>query len=748
MTQPPTEKNKKAVSLEQLEQALESALHTDAAIPRQVRNLLTISQRRAAPPSEQYHPPTLNTMDARYSALVGLAHTMSPQTLDKLYFELRGVPELETRLLLQARLLPYFDQPLQYTRAREIWSQLERIQNAVVSISILIHLAALSASENDFEFQQMGALGGVIEVAQSIPNAEARVRSLAALANHAPPKVAAKLYRQIFALLARLPNESLKSTTIAALARYAPHQAESLIVDSARAIVRSVHRARALVALVQAFPERADLKKEALVAVARIDNEEDKVEILSQFAASLQRQEIEGTDYPEVLRHALQIAIEINKRVLRAKALVALAPLLTTDLQGEALAAVNALANERERAALLAELAPCLPPNVLVASLAVAHTMREQDARAHALTVLAHHVPAQARQQTVLDAFAAASNLANHYERVTALLELVDVLPDTLRGQAFTNALETTRLIENENARARALGMLGHHLPDGLRSRALEAALELGSVDQRISTLASLAPYLKGAEHERAVQHMLEAVQQIPLDYKRARALSTIAPHLTPDVIHEALRIVEDLVEPLDRFNAYLTLSHSLAPEQRPETVARAWALIPKIEEGYDRAVALVAIAPYLPASQNTHLKQMALKVVQSIEEDYDKASVISLLATLFADNPYGEAFTHMPDRSILLAQAVKAALSLPYQNARVELLTRCVPLWLQLNDTLRYALWKEAARRLKALPLPDVLLCLEALMPILESFGGAEISAKMLETLGFHAVPFDNENR
>ncbi len=746
MTQQPTEK-KNVVSLEQLEQALEAALHTDAALSRQVRNLLTISQRRATAPSEQYHPPALNTMAARYSALVALAHTLSTESLDKLYFELRGVPELETRLLLQARLLPHFSLPLQYTRAREIWSQLEGIQNAVVSISILIHLAGLSAAEDNFEFQQMGALGGVIDVAQRIQSPEARVRSLAALANHAPPKVAAKLYRHIFAVLARLPNETLKSTTIAALARYAPHQVETLIIDSARAIMRSAHRARALVALVQAFPERTDLKKEALAAVARIDNEDDKVEILSHFAASLQRQEIEGLDYPEVLRTALQIAIEINKRVLRAKALVSLAPLLTPDLQGEALAAVNALVNERERASLLAELAPSLPPNVLVASLAVAHTMREQDARAHALTVLAHHVPAQARQQTVLDAFAAASNLSNHYERVTALLSLADVLPDTLRGQAFANALETTRLIENENARARALGMLGHHLPEGLRSRALEAALELNNIDQRISTLASLAPYLRGAEHERAVRHMLDAAQQINLDYKRARALSTIAPHLTPQVIDEALDIVGGLSEPLDCFTAYLTLSHSLTPEQRPEIIAKAWTLIPKIEEGYDRAGALVSIAPYLPASQSATLKQMALKVVQSIEEDYDKASAITLLATLFADNPYGEAFTHMPERSTLLAQAVKAALSLPYQNVKVELLARCVPLWLALPDALRYGLWKDAARRLKVLPLPDVLLCLETLLPVLESIGGAEVSIKMIETLGFNAMLSDRDS-
>lgn len=736
----PQPDQKKTISLEQLEHALEQALQADAsALPRQIRNLLTISQRRAAPPSEMYRAPAHHAPAARYSALVSLAHALPEPALEALYEELRALPDLETRLTLQAELLRHFSASVQQARAHEIWGQLENIRNAVTSITILLQLAALPALEPGAELEKMTALGGVIDVAQKIPNLEARVRSLAALANHAPQTVAAKLYRTIFALLPRLPNESLKSTTIVTLARYAPERVENLMIENARLIVRSSHRARALVALIPLFPERPELMHEALAAMARIESEDDRTEVLCNFAASLQRQDMDGIEYPETLRDALDVAIGLNKRLLRARALVALAPLLTTDLQGEALAAVNALPNERERATLLAELAPSLPPNVLVASLAVAHTMREQDARVHALTVLAHHVPQHARHQTILDAFAAASNLSNQYERVTALLGLVDVLPDQLRGQAFVNALDATRMIENPHARARALSMLGQHLPERLRSRALDAALELGHIEQRLSTLTSLAPHLKSGEHARALRHMLDSAQQIQLEYKRARAISLIAPHLTGSLIDEALELAHALTDPLDRFNAYLALSHNLSPQQRPQIIALAWDLLDKIEQGYDRAGALMAIAPYLNAEQSALLKEMALDVVQNIEDDYDKASAITLLATLFTDNPYGEAFAPMPEKATLLSQAIKAALSLPYQNVRVQLLRRCVPLWLQMHDSTRYALWKDAARRLKALPLPDVLLCLEVLMPVLEAVSGTDNLPKIAETLGFN---------
>src|SRR5690606_6406475 len=85
--------------------------------------------------------------------------------------------------------------------------------------------------------------------------------------------------------------------------------------------------------------------------------------------------------FPHLLEQALGIAISIKRRHLRARVLVALAPHLTLDLQGEALAAVHSLSSERDRAMLLAQLAPTLPPNMLVASLAVAHSMEEPDAR-------------------------------------------------------------------------------------------------------------------------------------------------------------------------------------------------------------------------------------------------------------------------------------------------------------------------------------------------------------------------------
>jgi hypothetical protein len=724
----------------QIEHALESALKAGRhALSQQIRYVLALSQQHNARP-ETYRDRPLTVPQARLAALVESANALPTAQVERLYAELRLLPEADVRLELQSRLLAYLTVAEQNPRAREIWSQIEQVSDAVVTIRVMLRIADLPAPPLELD-PEASPLVRVMALANKMRSAEARVRTLAALADHAPPHTAALLYKNILAVINQVPNDALRSTTIVALTRHAPTEFEAQIIEAARGITRAVHRARALIAVAQAFPERVDLKNDALTVIARIDNEDDKAEMLVNLAAYLQRVELDQSEYPETLQRALAILLDINKRTLRARVLVALAPLMTRDLQLETLAAVNGLPAERERALLLAELVHALPPELLVASLAVAHTLREQDARVHALGVLAHYVPEQARNQTILDAFAAASNLPNHYERVVAVIALVDVLPEHMRGQAFTNALEAARLIDNENARSRALSQIGHHLPGELVQRALEFANAIQSPEMRLAAVASLVSRLDDAVRIQHVSAMLDLVRQIPLDYKRARALSSIAPHVAVDFRAEAGAIIATLTDPLDGFNAYLALLQNTPPDQRAPLAKQGWDLLPRIEDAYDRAGALVALAPYLGDDYRDRLQDTALQVVLSIEDDYDRASAITLLASIFGDNPYGEAASPLPDAHTLTVQAIKAAVSIPYQNARLDLLRSGVYLWLKLNENQQYGLWKDIARRLKSLPVADVLLSLGVMLPVLESLGGEGTIRKIAQALGLNSV-------
>jgi hypothetical protein len=310
-----------------------------------------------------------------------------------------------------------------------------------------------------------------------------------------------------------------------------------------------------------------------------------------------------------------------------------------------------------------------------------------------------------------------------------------------MRGQAFTNALEAARLIDNENARARALSQIGHHLPGELVQRALEFAEAIQSPEMRLGAVASLVARLDEPTRARHIAAMLDLVRHIPLEYKRARALSSIAPHVTAAFRGEAEAIIDTLIEPLDRFNAYLALLQNTPPDERVYLAKRGWDLLPKIEEAYDRAGALVSIAPFLPQDYRDSLQETALNVVMSIDDDYDRASAITLLASIFGDNPYGEAASPMPDAHTLTVQAIKAAVSIPYQNARVDLLRAGVRLWLKLNENQQFGLWKDIARRLKSLPVADVLLSLGVMLPVLESLGGEGTTRKIAQVLGLNPV-------
>lgn len=721
-----------ATDIEHVERQLEQALRGGTEeLPHQLQYILAYCQHNDASDrlATKGGSAALTVDGARLQALVNLAASLSPAQVAELYARVQHEADIAQRLDMSSQLLAYLPPAEQNSRAREIWSLLETVNNPLVSIQVLLRLAALT-SPVDVVNPSSGALSGALSLAHKIRNAEARVRSLIALANHAPPEIAHQIYRNVLATVRRAPSDPLRQKTLCALARHVPLPIEAEVIRTALNISEPNARARTLTALIHALPDRTELVPEALDAISRIDSEEDRIEALVSLAPALPRHTGDG-DYPPVLTQALGIVIEITKRPLRARGLVALSPVVSTDLQGETLAALNSLTNERDRAALLAEFAPSLSPNMLVACLVIAHTMREQDSRAYALGVLAHHVPPQAREQTVLDAFAAASNLHNLYERVTALLSLVDVLPEKLRDQAFTNALEATRLIDNENARARALSQLGQHLPDALLSRALEMTYQLTHQEQKLNTLVSLFPRLTPHERQNAVRHVFAIIQHMPFEFKRARALILLSGHLSPAEIAQAFTLTEALTDPLDRFNATVALAQNLPPARRADDIQRAWRLVPEIEEGYDRAGALVAIAPFLPPDAKPDLRRLALEVIQTIDDDYDRASAITLLAAVFGDNPYGEmALSPMPDAPTLTAHAVRATLSLPDPAARLSLLRQAIPLWCQLEANQRYHLWREALRRLKALPLADALLCLSLMQPVVVSLGGKDAQA------------------
>ncbi len=730
--------NSPASAHSELEQALLTALAKGpGAMAQQISCILNLS-KYALEKQRTSAEKSLSPAQARITALADMSDALSEDSVIRLLKNAQAIGDMGVRLQIITRVARLLPSHQYQSIVMMVWKESTQITEPAAYSRVMFYLAPLLTAVHD-EPTASAALLEIVTLAQSINNPEARIRSLITLAPYLPQGMRLSILRRAVDDIDRLTNDAHRCNSLSTLANYLSPEIAERAISSAEAIQQPAERARAFTALAPYLPTtlRPNLRVDALKAIQTIHDEDERAESLITFAPHLEHV-TDPKQFPILLEHALDVVISITRRHLRARALVALAPHLTLDLQGEALAAVHSLNNERKRAMLLGELAPTLPPEMLVASLAVAHGMQEQDARVHALTILAHYAPEHALDQTMLDALAAASNLPHHYERVIALAALIDVLPPHLQEQTYTNALETTRLIKNENARARALSLLGPHLPLRLLNRALETANQLGNPEQRFIALIGIAPHLPQGDGEAVFTTLLNTVKELTFEYKRARSLIDLVPLLPDHLLQEALEIARAITEPFDRVSVFINLVKRLPAETQRPIIAESWNLIKMIDNGYDGASALSALAPLLPPAAATYVAQTAGIIIRSIIDDYDQASAIGILAPLLAIEGQAPAVpSSLPDRYAPLEKGVLATFHVPQQSLSIELLAEGAAIWAEVQDDERsYRLWHEVALRLTRLPLADTLLCLGTLSPVIRKLAGNEVLAAIAQLL------------
>lgn len=688
-----------------------------------MRHVLALSQLMDTPSIDATQQiPAHNTVNAQLTTLTQFSEFMTSDQVETLLTEAYELEDATIQIPIVAHLAVYLKTAEARDIFRDAWAQIEHIENLLLRTRLYLQLAPLIDLVDDSPITPHH-ISKVITIAQSIGQTEARVRSLVALAPHLPTATSIQLLKGVLDELKDAPNDNLRANVIVAMTSFLPPELEAQSYELTLMIKSPIHRAHALTALVHAIPHDAHnhLRHATLEAILAITSEEDRATAFNKFVPYIGFAR-EDEDFPELVEKALRIAVGMSRRHIRTRALVALAPHVTPDLQGEALATVHNLDNERDRATLLADLAPHLPPDMLVASLAVAHTMQEQDARVHALTALATYIPEYAQAQTILDALAATINLPHNFERITALMSLIDMLPPAHKNQAFITALDAVEALDNMNARARGLSLVGGHLPAELLRRAIDLADDIDNPEQQFHALTGIIKRLKGGAHQQVLERMLDCTQSMPVAYKQTRALVSIASHLTPETIDAALEIAHTLDDPFDRASAYIVLAQTASPDVQGHLVNDAWELIQQIEDGYDRASAVSAIAPLIPDDKKNALADVATQVIEAINDEYDQASAISILAPLLIGGESAEMSHDLPTYAEAVKQAILSAFDIPEQGWRVALFSSCVDLWAQLNVGASYELWKVVAWRMTTLPLADTLLCLGAVTPIIRN--------------------------
>lgn len=724
----------------QIEQALKRSLDTgDVAIPQQLRYVLALAQGNENNfTSTPYSAKPMKISAARLTVLESLAGSLNKRQLKQLIRDIQKIQDVDSRITLLSRMAIFIEPDDFYGVVKEIWQQINYIEDIVVRTQCIYLVSPLLTLIHD-EPATSSPLLNIVRVSESIKNAEARLRSLVAVAPHLPYDLSVRTFSRVLNDLEEYANDSLRMKTLISMSADVPDELVTQALNIAVKIVNPSERARVLTALAQSMPQelRPRLRQDALDAINTIETEEDTAEALIAFAPHLDYASEKDT-FPAILAKALTITVGITRRHIRARVLVAIAPHLPTDLQGEALAAVHSLSNEQDRAMLLSELAPNLPPNMLVASLAVAHTMVTQDARVHALTALAHYVPESAREQTIQDALAAASNLPHYLERVSALVDLIDLLSDDLMETALANALDSARSIENENAQARALNQLGTYLPEYLLEQALDIALDIENPNQRMNAIIGIIGNLTSEERlQEARENLLGCAKSIHLEFKQARALVTILPHLSREMFEEVERIADYFFDAFDRVSVYLAIAQNSPHESRPPLIVKAWTGLHRIEDGYDRASMIAALAPFLPERAQKDLSTAIETAINVIEDGYDKASAIGILMPMLSGGSDGNFVP--PDIASALEQGIESAVMIPDQALRAEYLMRGINVWVNnVHDRDRsFNLWRMIIWHLRDLPLADVLLCFASMMPMLQQIADEETMQQIKDVLG-----------
>jgi len=724
----------------QIEQALKRSLDTgDVAIPQQLRYVLALAQGNTNSfTSTPYSARPITISAARLTVLESLASTLNKRQIKQLIRDIKKIQDVDSRITLLSRMAIFIDPHDFYGVVKEIWQQINYIEDIVVRTQCIYMVAPLLTLIHD-EPATSSPLLNIVRVSESIKNSEARLRSLVAVAPHLPYDLSVRTFSRVLNDLEEYANDSLRMKTLISMSADVPDELVTHALNIAVKIVNPSERARVLTALAQSMPHelRPRLRQDALDAISTIETEEDTAEALIAFAPHLDYAS-EKDMFPAILAKALTITVGITRRHIRARVLVAIAPHLPTDLQGEALAAVHSLSNEQDRAMLLSELAPNLPPNMLVASLAVAHTMVTQDARVHALTALAHYVPESARVQTIQDALAAASNLPHYLERVSALVDLIDLLSDDLMETALANALDSAKSIENENAQARALNQLGTYLPEHLLEQALDIALDIENPNQRMNAIIGIIGNLTSEERlKEAREDLLGCAKSIHLEFKQARALVTILPHLSREMFEEVERLADYFFDAFDRVSVYLAIAQNSPPESRPALIVKAWTGLHRIEDGYDRASMIAALAPFLPERAQKDLSTAIETAIDIIEDGYDKASAIRILMPMLSGGSDGNFVP--PDIASALEKGIETAVMIPDQALRADYLTRGITIWVNnVHDRDRsFNLWRMLIWHLRDLPLADVLLCFAAMIPMLQQIADEEMMKQITDVLG-----------
>lgn len=526
--------------------------------------------------------------------------------------------------------------------------------------------------------------------------------------------------RVLLALIPGLPDNSLGWALAEALvvsSEFEQHQAFQLIIS--RMSMPTLERTLAILGSTLDEPSRfgtlafikllpASLMPAVLDILQKCESDFARADVLNAVASSLPA---------PLLDEALQIVKAFRFKTLRAKTLVAIAPLLSdkaernqafsdalqalgeeehlhegakimesllpdlpSGLIGQALDLIEHMTDHKDRGHVLECIAGRLPDDLLIRALRVAREIALPDLRARALAALAKPFSSEALRADLLDeALKGLMAISDEEARVSALASLVPHLTESAeRTEALDEALSLANSIFEKESRIRALGRIAP-----FRSDTLHALLQEGDHLNWDNVASALTTVLPVVEH----RELVFAISAIADERERVAALIALVRHLPdqarPDFIELGLNTTNDW---------HLTeFIRKAAPYFGPAYIEKAAKTARRIKSKLERGWAMEDLKPYRPQSGISRLLQRLpnQRPVSKAEETLRKAATYKEIYRARALIDLKQPLS--PDLSI---EALRLCASIDYDHFRARALEGLMPFLAdtQKADALRLA--------------------------------------------------------
>jgi hypothetical protein len=354
---------------------------------------------------------------------------------------------------------------------------------------------------------------------------------------------------------------------------------------------------------------------------------------------------------PALLAEAAQALDDISQPELRAEAVAALAPHLSTHAQ-------NSLVGDALQAASAISASPA--------------------ATARALTALGPLLPEAQRTSVLEEALTAARAIDDAGPRSYALRLLAPVLPESLIPTAMADAQTL-----DDHDWGRAIAALAPRLPEPLLALALQAAREIHDQDSADSAQVAIAARLPEPARTNLLRHLLASSHIARDDWERAGWLARLGPLLPPALLVEALGVAGQIDSPEQRASVMVDLTEHV--RDRTALVAAE-----VVDGGRWRAAALIAHVRNNDGERQ-ELLTAALEAARDLDQPVERAQAITALAELAEE----------PLRQDLACEALAAASAIePASEQRIRALVPIVPL---LPEPVRHGAVEDALATIQA---------------------------------------------